>query len=39
MITENKSIKQVNDSSSLGMFYLHFVIDTEILIKDAQKRI
>ena len=38
MIKENKSIKQVNDSSSLGMFYLHFVIDTEILIKDAQKR-
>jgi class 3 adenylate cyclase len=33
-----ESIKQVSDSSSLGMFYLDFVIDTERLIKDAQKR-
>ena len=33
-----ESIKQVSDSSSLGMFYLDSVIDTERLIKDAQKR-
>jgi adenylate cyclase len=33
-----ESIKQVSDSSYLGMFYLDSVIDTERLIKDAQKR-
>lgn len=33
-----ESIKQVSDSSSLGMFYLDSVIDTERLIKDSQKR-
>lgn len=33
-----ESIKQVSDSSSLGMFYLDSVIDTERFIKDAQKR-
>jgi hypothetical protein len=35
---EQESVKQVADSSSLGMFYLDSVIDTERLIKDAQKR-
>jgi adenylate cyclase len=35
---KEKSIKEVSDSSSLGMFYLDAVIDTERLIKDAQKR-
>ncbi|MGH9976463.1 MAG: adenylate/guanylate cyclase domain-containing protein [Nitrososphaeraceae archaeon] len=35
---KEESIKQVSDSSSLGMFYLDSVIDTERLIKDAQKR-
>jgi adenylate cyclase len=33
-----ESIKEVSNSSSLGMFYLDSVIDTERLIKDAQKR-
>ena len=33
-----ESIKQVSDSSSLGMFYLDSVIDTERFIKDARKR-
>jgi hypothetical protein len=37
MIKE-KSIKQVSDLSSLGMFYLDSVIDTERSINDAQKR-
>ena len=32
------SIKRISDSNSLGMFYLDSVIDTERLIKDAQKR-
>jgi adenylate cyclase len=32
------SVRQVSDSSSLGMFYLDSVIDTERSIKDAQKR-
>jgi adenylate cyclase len=32
------SVRQVSDSSSLGMFYLDSVIDTEKSIKDAQKR-
>jgi class 3 adenylate cyclase len=32
------SVRQVSDSSSLGMFYLGSVIDTERSIKDAQKR-
>jgi class 3 adenylate cyclase len=35
---KEESIKQVSDSSSLGMFYLDSVIDTGRLIKDAQKR-
>ena len=35
---KEKSIKQVSDSSSLGMFYLDSVIDTERSIKDAQER-
>jgi class 3 adenylate cyclase len=35
---KEESVKQVSDSSSLGMFYLDSVIDTERLIKDAQKR-
>jgi adenylate cyclase len=35
---KEKSIKEVSDSSFLGMFYLDAVIDTERLIKDAQKR-
>jgi adenylate cyclase len=35
---KEKSIKQVSDSSSLGMFYLDSVIDTERFIKDAQNR-
>jgi class 3 adenylate cyclase len=35
---KEESIKQVSDSSSLGMFYLDSVIDIERLIKDAQKR-
>ncbi|MPZ05431.1 MAG: hypothetical protein GEU26_03280 [Nitrososphaeraceae archaeon] len=35
---KEESIKQVSDSSSLGMFYLDSVIDTEKSIKDAQKR-
>jgi adenylate cyclase len=35
---KEESIKQISDSSSLGMFYLDSVIDTERLIKDAQKR-
>jgi adenylate cyclase len=35
---KEKSIKQVSDSSSLGMFYLDAVIDIEAAIKDAQKR-
>jgi adenylate cyclase len=35
---KEESIKQVSDSSSLGMFYLDSVIDTERLIKGAQKR-
>jgi adenylate cyclase len=35
---KEESIKQVSDSSSIGMFYLDSVIDTERLIKDAQKR-
>jgi adenylate cyclase len=35
---KEKSIKQVSDSSSLGMFYLDSVIDIERLVKDAQKR-
>ncbi|MFY9965755.1 MAG: adenylate/guanylate cyclase domain-containing protein [Nitrososphaeraceae archaeon] len=42
VLTDDKikgaSVKQVSDSSSLGMFYLDSVIDTERLIKDAQKR-
>ncbi len=42
VINDNKrkeeSIKQISDSSSLGMFYLDSVIDTERLVKDAQKR-
>jgi phage gp36-like protein len=37
MIKE-KSIKQVSDLSSLGMFYLDSAIDTERSINDAQKR-
>jgi adenylate cyclase len=35
---KKESIKQVSDSSSLGMFYLDSVIDPERLVKDAQKR-
>ena len=35
---KEESIKQVSDSSSLGMFYLDSVMDTERLIKGAQKR-
>jgi adenylate cyclase len=35
---KEESVKQVSDSSSLGMFYLDSVIDTDRLIKDAQKR-
>jgi adenylate cyclase len=35
---KEESIKQVSDSSSLGMFYLDSVIDIKRLIKDAQKR-
>jgi adenylate cyclase len=35
---KEESIKQASDSSSLGMFYLDSVIDTEKSIKDAQKR-
>ncbi len=35
---KEKTIKQVSDSPSLGMFYLDSVIDTERIIKDAQKR-
>jgi adenylate cyclase len=35
---KEESVKEVSNSSSLGMFYLDSVIDTERLIKDAQKR-
>jgi class 3 adenylate cyclase len=35
---KEESIKQVSDSSSLGMFYLDSVIDSNKLVKDAQKR-
>ena len=35
---KEESIKRISDSNSLGMFYLDSVIDTERLIKDAQKR-
>jgi len=35
---KEESVKHVSDSSSLGMFYLDSVIDTERLIKEAQKR-
>jgi len=35
---KEESIKQVSDSSSLGMFYLDSVIDTERSIKAAQER-
>lgn len=35
---KEESIKQISDSSSLGMFYLDSVIDIERLVKDAQKR-
>jgi adenylate cyclase len=35
---KEKSIKEVSDSSSLGMFYLDAVIDIERLVDDAQKR-
>lgn len=36
---KEESVKQVSDPSSIGMFYLDSVIDSERLIKDAQKRI
>ncbi|HZD36424.1 MAG TPA: adenylate/guanylate cyclase domain-containing protein [Nitrososphaeraceae archaeon] len=36
---KEESVKQVSDSSSIGMFYLDSVIDSERFIKDAQKRI
>jgi adenylate cyclase len=35
---KEQSIRQVSNSSSLGMFYLDAVIDIEAAIKDAQKR-
>jgi adenylate cyclase len=35
---KEKSVKQVSDSSSLGMFYLDAVIDIEAVIKEAQKK-
>ena len=35
---KEESIKRISDSNSLGMFYLDSVIDTDRLIKDAQKR-
>jgi adenylate cyclase len=35
---KEESIKQVSDSSSLGMFYLDSVIDPDKLVKDVQKR-
>jgi adenylate cyclase len=35
---KEESIKQISDSSSLGMFYLDSVIDPDRLVKDAQKR-
>jgi adenylate cyclase len=36
---KEQSIRQVSNSSSLGMFYLDAVVDIEAAIKDAQKRI
>jgi adenylate cyclase len=35
---KEKSIKEISDSPSIGMFYLDAVIDIERLINDAQKR-
>jgi DNA-binding CsgD family transcriptional regulator len=35
---KEQSIRQVSDSSSLGMFYLDAVVDIEAAIKDAQNR-
>jgi len=35
---KEKSVKQVSNSSSLGMFYLDAVVDVERLIKEAQNR-
>jgi hypothetical protein len=36
MMIKEESVKQVSDSSSLGLFYLDSVIDAERLIKGAQ---